>query len=165
MVIVVDTNVVMQALFQKERWSREVLRREFNSQGDIQFAVSPPIQAEYFTVLADLASHPDGPREAKALCRMLSNTIWRMKKIEIKIESHYCTEDHSDDMFVDCAIASKARYIITDNTQHFQGIPEAVQRDHGRNLEVLGPYQFIKEMDQLGSGMALLKGKYNSRTK
>ena len=73
MVIVVDTNVIMQALFRKERWSREVLQREYQSHGDIQFAVSKPIQAEYLTVLADLASHPDDPQEAqigRASCRV-----------------------------------------------------------------------------------------------
>ena len=55
------------------------------------------------------------------------------------INSNYCTEDESDNKFVDCCIDGNVTYLITQDN-HINSKQAELRKDYG--IEVLSPFQF-----------------------
>ena len=109
---VVDTNVVVSAALTQSGPSSRVL--ELADEGLIQLYISPPVFAEYEEVLGRLRigvlplRAQTMLKQLQGMCRMVART----KKVRI-------ATDPDDDMFLECAEAAKAHYLITGNTRHF----------------------------------------------
>ena len=113
--IVLDTNCLLQALPTKSPYHRiwiDVM------EGKISLCVNTEILDEYEEILAEKTSKEIARNVVEAIAR-LSTTIYQ----EIFIHFELIKEDVDDNKFVDCAVASDAEYIVT-NDSHFNVLKE-----------------------------------------
>jgi putative PIN family toxin of toxin-antitoxin system len=116
--IVADTNVILRGVRASEGSSGFILRGMLK--GEIAFALSPAVVFEYEDVLkrpdtlGDSSKNADGDIEAilDALCAraVLVSPWFRFRPF---------LDDPKDDIFVECALAAGARWIVT-NDKHFR---------------------------------------------
>lgn len=108
--IVLDTNCLLQALPSKSPhhkiWA-DIL------DGKISLCVNTDILEEYEEVIAQKSTAEIAHNVVEAIAR-LSTTTYQ----EVYIHFDLLTEDVDDNKFVDCAVASNAEYIVT-NDKHF----------------------------------------------
>ena len=108
--IVLDTNSLIQCISPRSRY-RAIWNSFFN--GTHSLCVSNEILNEYEEILERLA----GEDTAKyALNLILNNKYTRL--ITPYYRFHLIESDFDDDKFVDCAVASNARFIVTED-HHF----------------------------------------------
>ncbi|MBQ0090668.1 MAG: putative toxin-antitoxin system toxin component, PIN family [Prevotellaceae bacterium] len=108
--IVLDTNCLLQALPSKSPYHKiweDVL------EGKISLCVNTDILEEYEEVIAQKSSPQIAHNVVEAIAR-LSTTTYQ----EVYMHFELLTEDVDDNKFVDCAVASNAEYIVT-NDKHF----------------------------------------------
>ena len=108
--IVLDTNCLLQALPSKSPYHKiweDVL------EGKISLCVNTDILEEYEEVIARKSSPQIAHNVVEAIAR-LSTTTYQ----EVYMHFELLTEDVDDNKFVDCAVASNAEYIVT-NDKHF----------------------------------------------
>jgi len=101
--VVLDTNVVISAL-----WGglpRDVVLAWLN--GRYALLISAPILAEYHEVLNRL--HPGSPVAARFLHAVYLKGI----AIDPKMRVHTIHQDPDDNRFLECAVAGKARYLVS----------------------------------------------------
>lgn len=133
--IVLDTNCLLQSLPSKSPfhkiWS-DVL------DGKICLCVNTDILEEYEEKIAEKSSTDIAHNVVEAIAN-LSTTIFQ--------DSYYhfdlLTEDVDDNKFVDCAIASDAEYIVT-NDHHF-GVLKDIDWP---KVEIRNIVDFVKEIEQ-----------------
>lgn len=133
--IVLDTNCLLQSLPSKSPfhkiWS-DVL------DGKICLCVNTDILEEYEEKIAEKSSTDIVHNVVEAIAN-LSTTIFQ--------DSYYhfdlLTEDVDDNKFVDCAIASDAEYIVT-NDHHF-GVLKDIDWP---KVEIRNIVDFVKEIEQ-----------------
>ncbi len=108
--IVLDTNCLLQALPSKSPYHKiwaDIL------DGKISLCVNTDILEEYEEVIAQKSTAEIAHNVVEAIAR-LSTTTYQ----EVYIHFDLLTEDVDDNKFVDCAVASNAEYIVT-NDKHF----------------------------------------------
>ena len=108
--IVLDTNCLLQSLPSRSPYHRvwtEVL------EGRISLCVNTEILNEYEEVLAEKTNREVAHNVVEAIAR-LHTTVYQ----EVYIHFGLITQDVDDNKFVDCAVASDAEYIVTNDT-HF----------------------------------------------
>lgn len=108
--IVLDTNCLLQALPSKSPYHKiweDVL------EGRISLCVNTDILEEYEEVIAQKSTPEIAHNVVEAIAR-LSTTTYQ----EVYMHFELLTEDVDDNKFVDCAVASNAEYIVT-NDKHF----------------------------------------------
>jgi putative PIN family toxin of toxin-antitoxin system len=143
MIVTVDTNVFIEALFFKEEWCLKVLEKEFRK--EIVFAMNQATYTELMVVfMLHIAKSEISDERRYRLCTKLSNIIWRVIKTDNRTKSIFCTEDKDDNKFIDCAIDSKSEYLITLNQKHIKPEFESlIKRDYKHNLQIVNPYNFV----------------------
>lgn len=113
--VVLDTNIIVSALLQPSGPPAQVFVLALG--GSIQLCVSGKIYAEYEEVL----SRPRLQRSEEVIAGTLRTVrelgFWVKPTEAIRICS-----DPDDDMFLECARAAGADYLVTGNLRHF---PEA----------------------------------------
>ncbi len=110
--VVLDTNVVVSAVLTSAGLERFVLNLALA--GRVQWIVSAPILAEYETVLLR-PKFPFDRRQVKALLRRI-----RRDSLLVRPASRAnLASDPDDNMFLDCARAGDADYLVTGNARHF----------------------------------------------
>ena len=108
--IVLDTNCLLQTLPQKSPYHKiwgEILA------GRVALCVNTEILDEYEEILAQKTTREIAYNVVEAIAR-LSTTIYQ----EIYVHFDLIKDDRDDNKFVDCAIASNAEYIVS-NDKHF----------------------------------------------
>lgn len=131
--IVLDTNCLLQALPSKSPYHKiwtEVL------EGKISLCVNTDILEEYEEILAQKTT-PDIARNVVDAIANLTTTTMQNTYVHFELLS----ADIDDNKFVDCAIASDAEYIVT-NDKHFnplRGIPWP-------KVEIIKIAEFIKQL-------------------
>lgn len=119
MVVTVDTNVIIDALFFQNDFCLRVL--EMESRENLVFAMNQAMYTELTVVYMLHITDPKINDERKyKLCGKLSSIIWRVLRTDHKIKTKFCTEDLNDNKFIDCAIESKSEYLITLNHKHIK---------------------------------------------
>ena len=129
MIVVFDTNIVASATYWRgpparclEAWTE----RRFD------LAVSHPILAEYEEVVARLARrYPEKPavdwlaaiRQAGQLCFPAPRPA--------------ATADPDDEMFIECAVAAKADYLVTGDKGHLLVLKDAA------GIPIVSPADFL----------------------
>lgn len=73
------------------------------------------------------------------LMATLSKCLWQVEEIDHIINTDYCTDDKSDNKFIDCCIDGNIQYLITQD-KHINSVGDTIKKEH--NIEVLSPMQF-----------------------
>ncbi len=113
--IVLDTNCLLQALPSKSPYHKiwgDVI------EGKISLCVNTDILEEYEEIIAQKSSPEIAHNVVEAIAR-LSTTTYQ----EVYMHFDLLTEDVDDNKFVDCAVASNAEYIVT-NDKDFKPLEE-----------------------------------------
>jgi uncharacterized protein len=110
--LVIDTNVLISAALKPDGLQRTVLL--LATAKPARLYVSRPILEEY----ADVLSRPElGIR--KGLRQQLLQLIRNHSHVVVPSRHLEVTSDPDDNMFVECADAARADYLITGNHKHF----------------------------------------------
>jgi uncharacterized protein len=110
--VVLDTNVIVSALLRSGGLPEAVFNLAMG--GEIQSYVSEPILAEYEDVLRRprLAIHPD--KVTVALARI--SAVAKLVQPTVRVTAAL---DPDDQVFLECAEAASAHYLVTGNRRHF----------------------------------------------
>lgn len=110
MKVVIDTNVLLNTIYPRSKnyWIRKALEQQ-----ELTLCVTTDILAEYAEVLADFYDDETSVLFLSAL-ELLPNLIYIHKYFFWQL----IPEDEDDEKFADCAIASGADYLVT-NDRHF----------------------------------------------
>ena len=117
MIVVLDTNIVASATFWRGKPAHCL---EAWTLGKYDLAISHPVLSEYEEVVARLAArYPTKPptdwlsaiRQAGHLCLPVALTP--------------VTADPDDEMFIECAVAARADYLMTGDKGHLLALKQA----------------------------------------
>lgn len=110
--LVVDTNVVVSAALKPEGLQRTVILLAMTKPA--RWYVSDPIVSEYAVVLA---------RPELKIRRRLRQQFLQLIKNHARVVTPsrlaQITSDPADHMFIECADAARADYLVTGNQRHF----------------------------------------------
>jgi len=110
--LVLDTNVLISAAIKPAGLQRTVLLIAISKPARLY--VSPPILAEYSEVLA----RPE-LRIRRSLRQQLLQLVKNHSYNVVPIQHLEVTNDPDDNMFLECADAARADYLVTGNQKHF----------------------------------------------
>ena len=133
--IVLDTNCLLQVLPSKSPYHKiwsDIL------DGKISLCVNSEILDEYEDILAIKSSAEIAKNVVEAIAR-LSTTRFQNTYIHFA----FITEDPDDNKFVDCAIASNAEYIVT-NDRHY----DELKRIEWPKIKTMPINEFIKVVQE-----------------
>ena len=131
--IVLDTNCLLQALPSKSPYHKiwtDVL------DGKISLCVNTDILEEYEEVIARKSTPEIAQNIVEAIAN-LSTTTFQNTYVHFELLS----ADSDDNKFVDCAVASDAEYIVT-NDKHFNPLKEIPWP----KVEIIKITEFIKQL-------------------
>jgi len=110
--LVIDTNLVVSAALKPEGLQRTIVLLAMTKPA--RWYVSDAILAEYAMVL--------GRPELKiriGLRRQLLQLVKNHTRLVKPTQLHQVTSDPADNIFVECADAARADYLVTGNQRHF----------------------------------------------
>lgn len=110
--LVVDTNIVVSAALKPDGLQRTALLLAITKPARLY--VSPAILTEYRDVLSRLEL-----QIRKGLRHQLLQIIKRRAHTVTPVRHLQVTSDPGDNMFLECADAARADYLVTGNTRHF----------------------------------------------
>jgi putative PIN family toxin of toxin-antitoxin system len=111
--LVVDTNVVISALLKSE--SNPALIMSLTLRGDCRLCVTEKIFSEYEEVLGrGKFKKLDQASVREFLSTLRSRALWVVPKVTIDV-----AKNPDDNAFLECALESKADFLITGNVHHF----------------------------------------------
>ena len=110
--LVIDTNVVVSAALKPEGLQRTVLLLAMTK--SVRWYVSEAIVAEYALVLA----RPE-LKIRRSSRRQLLQLIKNHARVVVPSRMAQITSDPDDNIFVECADAAHADYLVTGNQRHF----------------------------------------------
>jgi putative PIN family toxin of toxin-antitoxin system len=110
--LVIDTNVVVSAALKPDGLQRTVVLLSLSK--PVRWYVSKEIMSEYATVLA----RPE-LKIRRSLRQQLIQLIENHSHIVTPSRLDQVTSDPEDNMFVECADAARADYLLTGNQRHF----------------------------------------------
>jgi putative PIN family toxin of toxin-antitoxin system len=127
--LVLDTNVIVSAALQEEGIPRTVLMIALARPARLY--VSRPMLDEYAEVLS--RAELDVPRGARLrLLQLIKNrSFWVSPYRRLEVAS-----DPDDNIFIECADAARADYLITGNRKHFPHF--------WKGTKVIAPREFIQ---------------------
>lgn len=110
--VVLDTNVIVSALLQPLGPSAQIFVLALG--GSIQMCVSGSIYAEYEEVISRPRFERSEEVIAAALEAIRAKSFWVRPPEPVR-----ACPDPDDDMFLECAQAALADYLVTGNLKHF----------------------------------------------
>ena len=110
--LVLDTNVVVSAAIKPDGLQRTVLLLAMAK--PVRWYVSEQIMAEYAAVLA----RPE-LKIRRGLRQQLLQLIKNRSLVVVASDLPQVTTDPADNMFVECADAARADYLVTGNQRHY----------------------------------------------
>jgi uncharacterized protein len=110
--LVIDTNVVVSAALKPEGLQRTVVLLAMTKRA--RWYVSDAIMSEYTTVLA----RPEF-KIRRSLRQQLLQLIKNHARVVTPSRPLQVTSDPGDNMFIECADAARADYLLTGNQRHF----------------------------------------------
>jgi uncharacterized protein len=111
--VVLDTNILISALLTPQGPPTQVFLMTI-LQPDTQLCVSGDIYAEYEEVIRRPRLHRSDSEIEAALRAVRENGLWVIPRDKVRACS-----DPDDDIFLECAQAASAHYIVTGNAKHF----------------------------------------------
>ena|SRR5215469_6189028 len=132
--LVIDTNVVVSAALNPEGLQRTVVLLALTKSA--HWYVSAAILSEYALVLA----RPE-LKIRRGLQRQLLQLIRNHTRIVTPLTLPAITSDPGDNIFVECADAARADYLVTGNLRHFPKFWKNTKIITSREfLNVIGPH-------------------------
>jgi putative PIN family toxin of toxin-antitoxin system len=110
--LVVDTNIVISAALKPDGLQRTVLLLAITKPARLY--ASPAILTEYRDVLSRQEL-----QIRKGLRHQLMQIIKRRAHVVTPVRCLQVTSDPSDNIFLECADAARADYLVTGNVRHF----------------------------------------------
>lgn len=126
--LVIDTNVLVSAAIKPAGLQRTVFLLAITRPARLY--VSQPILEEY----QDVLSRPEF-RIRKDLRQQLLQLIKNQSYIVVPARHLKIASDPDDNMFLECADAARADYLVTGNQRHFPGF--------WKNTKIITPREFI----------------------
>jgi putative PIN family toxin of toxin-antitoxin system len=125
---VLDTNVVVSATLKPESIPRTIVLLALTRPA--RWYVSREILAEYEAVLArpELRISRTSRRQLMQLIRNRARLVEPKYRLEV-------TQDPDDNIFLQCADAARADYLVTGNMRHFPGF--------WKSTKVITPREFL----------------------
>ena len=115
--ITIDTNVLFQALSNNSGASFQIL--QLIRSGRLQIAISQPVFTEY----EDVLTRPKSLEYLELTRNDIKKFLRYIAFIGEKIDPHFLfrpnLQDEADNMFVELAIASQSKFIVTNNKKDF----------------------------------------------
>jgi putative PIN family toxin of toxin-antitoxin system len=110
--LVIDTNVLVSAALKPEGLQRTTLLLSLTKPARLY--MSQPILEEYTDVLSrpELRIRKGSRQQLLELIRNNGHLVAPTRRLEV-------TSDPDDNMFIECADAARADYLITGNPKHF----------------------------------------------
>ena len=126
--LVIDTNVLVSAALKSEGLQRTTLVLALTKPGRLY--VSPQILEEYAEVLSgpELSIRKGLRLQLLQLIKNRGHLVTFSRRIEV-------TSDPDDNIFVECADAARADYLVTGNRRHFPPF--------WKNTKVITPREFV----------------------
>ena len=132
--LVLDTNVVISAVLKPEGLERSVVLLALTKPA--RWYVSDPVMNEYAAVLA----RPE-LKIRKGLRLQFLQLIKNHANVVISAHLPQLTLDPADNIFLECADAARADYLITGNQRHFPGFWKKSKIINSRDfLSVVAPH-------------------------
>ncbi|MBR6830147.1 MAG: putative toxin-antitoxin system toxin component, PIN family [Paludibacteraceae bacterium] len=131
--IVLDTNCLLQALPSKSPYHK-IWTDVF--EGKISMCVNTDILEEYEEIIAQKSTPEIAQNVVEAIAN-LSTTTFQNSYVHFEL----LPADSDDNKFVDCAVASDAEYIVT-NDKHFNPLKEIPWP----KVEIIKISEFIKQL-------------------
>src|SRR5713101_6848562 len=132
--LVLDTNIVVSAALKPGGLQRTVLLLALTKPARLY--LSPPVFAEYRTVLSRAELHI-----RKGLRRQLLQLFKNQGYFVAPSASLHVTPDPADNIFLECADAARADYLITGNQRHFPKFWKKTKIITSRELiGIVGPH-------------------------
>lgn len=162
MIVVIDTNVLIKSLIFDDEWCNKML--EFEAKNRFKVALNEDIYNEISVQFALIMKEMEYKKcldqsQVFFVCKKLTSFFWRALKINHNICTIICTEDKDDNKFIDCAIESKADYIVSENGEHLHsGLEPIIKKNHNHSVKILNSYHFVNELHKID-----LQAKYNSQ--
>ena len=134
--VVLDTNVLLVSISR-----RSIFRPIFDSiiDGKIELIISNEILNEYTEIIERKAN----ATVANNIAEFLINRQ-NVKKIDIHFRWNLIEQDPDDNKFVDCAIAGRVKYVVT-NDKHFQILKDIPFP----KVDIISIHGFMKELEDL----------------
>lgn len=135
MKVVFDTNIVASASFWRGKpfecltaWAR----------GEVSAVVSPQVLSEYFDTIEELeARYPNRIRVAWV------ETLTESAQLVFPVDrARGETRDPDDEMFLECALAGSAEYIVSGDTKHLLPLRE------WRGIGIVTADQFLRRLKE-----------------
>jgi putative PIN family toxin of toxin-antitoxin system len=132
--LVLDTNIVVSAALKPSGLQRTILLLALTKPARLY--LSPPILAEYRAVLSRAELHI-----RKGLREQLLQLLENRGHFVAPFGSLQVTPDPADNMFLECADAARADYLITGNQRHFPKFWKKTKIISSRELiGIVGPH-------------------------
>lgn len=132
--VVLDTNVVISAVLKPEGLERSVVLLALAKPA--RWYVSEPIMEEYAAVLA----RPE-LKIRKGLRLQFLQLIKNHASVVVPAHLPQLTPDAADNIFLECADAARADYLITGNQRHFPKFWKKTKIINSRDfLSVVAPH-------------------------
>lgn len=132
--LVLDTNVVVSAALNSEGLQRTVLLLAIKK--PVSWYASDAILTEYSAVLARQEL-----RIRRALRHQFLELIKRHCRVVIPSNLPVVTSDPSDNIFIECADAARADYLVTGNVRHFPKFWKKTKIVNSRDfLDLIAPH-------------------------
>jgi putative PIN family toxin of toxin-antitoxin system len=137
MIVVLDTNVIISALYSKKGASYQLLRGAIS--GNLRYALSPLLILEYEGVIHRKIEEgflKISLKDCEKILDVISSfaiIVWEPLILRPVLP------DPSDDKILECAISGNCTHVITFNKKHF---PEEIFKFYGINI--LTPGEFLK---------------------
>jgi putative PIN family toxin of toxin-antitoxin system len=128
--VVLDTNVVVSALLSPAGPSARIFFTLLQ-EPDLQFCISADIYAEYDEVIHRPRFQRSQSEIDDTLRIIREQGLWVRPTEQV----HGCF-DPDDDIFLECAEAADAQYIVTGNTKHFPS--------SWRGARIVTPREFLE---------------------
>jgi uncharacterized protein len=126
--LVIDTNILVSAALKSEGLQRTTLLLSITKPARLY--VSPPILEEYAEVLSrpELSIRKGLRLQLLQLVKNRGHLVSPSRRIEV-------TSDPDDNIFVECADAARADYLVTGNRRHFPPF--------WKNTKIITPREFV----------------------
>jgi len=126
--LVIDTNVLVSAALKSEGLQRTTFLLAITKPARLY--VSPPILEEYAEVLSrpELSIRKGLRLQLLQLVKNRGHLVLPSRRIEV-------TSDPDDNIFVECADAARADYLVTGNRRHFPPF--------WKNTKIITPREFV----------------------
>jgi len=137
MIVTIDTNILISALFSQNGASHQILRLVIDEK--IKLALSTQVLLEY----DDVTRRVEILEKAKLTKEKIEDVVDLLALLAHKYEIYFRLRpnlrDEGDNLFVECAFASNSQYLITSNIRDFNS-----GELKGFKFEVVTPKQFYQ---------------------